>query len=332
MKIALIADVHGNIFALDAVLDDAVKSGADTYVFVGDYIFDMPFSNEVTKRIRNLQTASSVHIIAGNKEARLTGYINADKTAWIYEQMGAVYQAFRELKTDNLDWLKSLPETLTITLPSNRKLLAKHIFTPLFPGGTGIDRTRNAFNSSGCFMKEHEKNVFTHDEYLEQIRETLAGNSYAGRFSEYDADIIVSGHTHLQWYAFSGNKLLINPGGCGQPLDGNPRAPYTLLTVTEESVQIDERRIWYDVNAAIAAARKTEIYKHGHIFLESCFLSMRSGYAYMTELRETARRIAAEHGASTPVREPVDNDIWRLAGKEFFKNDVKHFERNDYAF
>jgi predicted phosphodiesterase len=319
MKIALIADVHGNIFALDAVLDDAVKSGADTYVFVGDYIFDMPFSNEVTERIRNLQTVSSVHIIAGNKEARLTGYINADKTAWIYEQMGAVYQAFRELKTGNLDWLKSLPESLTIKLPGNRKLLALHTFTPLFPDGIGIDRTRNAFNSSGYFMREHKKNRFSHDEYLKQIAGVLTGNSYADRFSEYDAEIIVSGHTHLQWYAFSGDKLLINPGGCGQPLDGNPRAPYTLLTVTKEDVQIDERRVSYDVDAAISAARKTEIYKHGHIFLESCFLSMRSGYAYMSELRETARRIAAEHGASTPVKEPVDNDIWRLAGKEFYK-------------
>ncbi|MDR0946163.1 MAG: metallophosphoesterase [Ruminococcus sp.] len=319
MKIALISDIHGNIFALDAVLDDAVKSGADTYVFVGDYIFDMPFSNEVTERIRTLQITSSVHVIAGNKEARLIGYINADKRTWIYEQMGAVYQAFRELKTDNLDWLKSLPETLTITLPGNRKLLALHIFTPLFPGGTGMERTRNAFNSSGSFMREHKKNGFTHDEYLKQIGETLAGDSYADRFSEYDADIIVSGHTHLQWNTFSGNKLLINPGGCGQPLDGNPLAPYTLLTVTEESVQIDERRVSYDVEAAISAARKTEIYKQGSIFLESCFLSMRSGYAYMAELRETARRIAAEHGASTPVMEPVDNDIWRIAGKEFFK-------------
>jgi predicted phosphodiesterase len=74
MRIALIADVHGNIFALDAVLEDAKKNGADTYVFDGDYIFDMPFSNEVTERIRNLQTASSVHVIAGNKEARLDGY------------------------------------------------------------------------------------------------------------------------------------------------------------------------------------------------------------------------------------------------------------------
>jgi predicted phosphodiesterase len=154
MKIALISDIHGNIFALDAVLDDAKQNGADTYVFVGDYIFDMPFSNEVTERIRALQTTSSVHVIAGNKEARLTGYISADKTAWTYEQMGAVYQAFRELKTDNLDWLKSLPDSLTIQLPGNRKLLALHIFKPLFPGGTGRDRTRNAFNSSGYFMRD----------------------------------------------------------------------------------------------------------------------------------------------------------------------------------
>jgi Cof subfamily protein (haloacid dehalogenase superfamily) len=318
VKLALISDIHGNIFALDAVLADAKRNGADTYIFVGDYIFDMPFSNEVTERIRELQSTSLVYAVLGNKEARLESYIRDDKSTWIYDQMGAAYQTFRELKPSNLEWLKSLPETLSLSLPGERTLLARHIFMPLFPGGTGRQRLRNLFNSSGYFMKEHMQKNFTHEEYLKQAAETLAQTYDTQQFAEYEADIIVSGHTHLQWYAFSGNQLLINPGGCGQPLDGDCRAPYMLLTVTEEAIHIDERRVGYPIDDAIIAARQTEIYRHGSVFLEACFFSMQKGYVYMSELRKTARHIAEEQGESTPVKEPVNNEIWRLAGQEFF--------------
>lgn len=47
MKIAIISDVHGNYPALLAVISDAIRNNVDQFIFVGDYIFDLPYPNEV---------------------------------------------------------------------------------------------------------------------------------------------------------------------------------------------------------------------------------------------------------------------------------------------
>ena len=62
MKIALISDIHGNIDALEAVLNDACTQGVEMYAFLGDYIFDMPFANDVVRRIRALPDPQLSHI------------------------------------------------------------------------------------------------------------------------------------------------------------------------------------------------------------------------------------------------------------------------------
>ena len=64
MRLALISDIHGNLAALDAVLADARAMGAQEYVFLGDYIYDMPFGERVLCRLRSLERA---HFISGNR-------------------------------------------------------------------------------------------------------------------------------------------------------------------------------------------------------------------------------------------------------------------------
>ena len=54
MKTAIISDIHGNYPALRSVLDDARTHGAEQFVFVGDYIFDLPYPNEVTHLLPSL--------------------------------------------------------------------------------------------------------------------------------------------------------------------------------------------------------------------------------------------------------------------------------------
>ena len=49
MRIAIISDVHGNYPALLSVVEDAVSNHVDKFIFAGDYIFDLPFSNEVVR-------------------------------------------------------------------------------------------------------------------------------------------------------------------------------------------------------------------------------------------------------------------------------------------
>ena len=42
MKYAIISDIHGNLPALNEVIDNARKNGAESYIFVGDYCLSNP--------------------------------------------------------------------------------------------------------------------------------------------------------------------------------------------------------------------------------------------------------------------------------------------------
>lgn len=61
-----------------------------------------------------------------------------------------------------------------------------------------------------------------------------------------DADVIVLGHTHVPMKRMIQGKLLINPGGVGQPRDRDPRASYALLTLGKEP-EAEFERVEYDV-------------------------------------------------------------------------------------
>jgi diadenosine tetraphosphatase ApaH/serine/threonine PP2A family protein phosphatase len=50
----------------------------------------------------------------------------------------------------------------------------------------------------------------------------------------------------------AGRRCVINPGGLGQPRDGDTTAPYLLATIDGESVTIEVRRVAYDLEATIA--------------------------------------------------------------------------------
>jgi len=73
MRIAIISDVHGNYPTLVKVIEDAVANTVDKFIFAGDYIFDLPFSNEVVRLLMKLENA---HIIKGNKENYLNRRYN----------------------------------------------------------------------------------------------------------------------------------------------------------------------------------------------------------------------------------------------------------------
>ena len=97
MKYAIISDIHGNYPALVKVLEDARSYNVDIYIFLGDYIFDLPFSNEIIQCIRKLDNKN---LVLGNKEIQLKKLSEEDQSGWIYEQIGVIYQTYRELSKE----------------------------------------------------------------------------------------------------------------------------------------------------------------------------------------------------------------------------------------
>lgn len=67
-----------------------------------------------------------------------------------------------------------------------------------------------------------------------------------------DADVVVVGHTHLQFQLRAGSRRVINPGSVGQPKDGDPRAAYAVI---DDGI-VTLHRVAYPVERTIDALRE----------------------------------------------------------------------------
>ncbi|MFZ2411908.1 MAG: YfcE family phosphodiesterase [Candidatus Methanoperedens sp.] len=81
------------------------------------------------------------------------------------------------------------------------------------------------------------------DEYV------YPGNVSPGLLSAANADILVLGHTHIQFKKEYPEGIIINPGSVGQPRDGNPDSSFAVLDT--ESGKIELERISYDIEKVI---------------------------------------------------------------------------------
>lgn len=68
------------------------------------------------------------------------------------------------------------------------------------------------------------------------------------------APFVILGHTHLPMVKRFRSGLLVNPGSVGQPRDGNPRAAWGVLDLTQHSFEV--RRVGYDIDAVASEIRK----------------------------------------------------------------------------
>ncbi len=313
MKAAIISDVHGNYPALIRVLEDARNHNVDQFVFIGDYIFDLPYSNEVTRLLMKLEDA---YIIKGNKEVYLSGLSQANQAEWIYDQLGVVYQTFRELEPDVLEYLSALEEDKYIRLDNDELLFATHYFKNIKPES-------KQKCGSASFHRRMLDRPFTHGQFLEDFQALLQNDDMKKEIDSIDASVIVFGHNHLQSYGYCNGKLIINPGSCGQPLDFVADAAYTILEATPDGYIVEERRVKYDIEALVNDAKSSKLYECGKIWSELVFLALRTGRDYFGIFFDVAGQIAASKGEEGQL---FSNDTWKEA-YERFTAQGKHYHK-----
>ena len=118
----------------------------------------------------------------------------------------------------------------------------------------------------------------------------------------------------MQAYAYCGDKLIINPGSCGQPLDFNPAVAYTILEVTPNGFVVIEKRVSYDIEATINQAKKTMLYEKGKIWSDLVFLALETGRDYFGIFFEIAAQIAKSRNETGSF---FSNSTWDEAQKVF---------------
>ena len=116
-KIAVLADVHANLHALEAVLDDARKKGIEVFLNAGDFIGYGAYPNEVIEILNSNKALS----IIGNYDLKVL----EGKSANSNEKDIAFKYAKKKLTRSNKAYLNSLPKNITIDI-KEKKILMVH--------------------------------------------------------------------------------------------------------------------------------------------------------------------------------------------------------------
>jgi diadenosine tetraphosphatase ApaH/serine/threonine PP2A family protein phosphatase len=225
MKLALLADVHANMPALEACLQHARAAGASRYAILGDLVGYGPHPVEVVERIRALEDEGAL-VLRGNHDTLnvnpvLTGASWADMTAaWTH----------RQLDDAQREWLAQRP--LTATLGN------------VFLVHATADAPQRWLYASDVQLAERSLQAASADP---EVRYVFGGHVHhqnlyyrgAGRgLMRFvpRAGVAIPVPPHRQWLA--------TVGSAGQPRDGDPRAGYALLD--QERHLLTFHRLAYD--------------------------------------------------------------------------------------
>lgn len=220
MKTAIFSDIHGNISALKAVLDDLENEDIDRIYCLGDLVGYGPYPNEVIELIREYD----IETVMGNYDKGVGFELDDCGCAYKTETKKTLGDRSlnwtkNEVTDENKEFLKTLNENIKFEV-ENQKVLLVH----------------------GSPRKINQYLFFNHPD-----------SSIKKMMEEYDADIMVTGHTHLPYVKKIGDKLIINDGSVGKQKPHHKKqeffsteAKYLILNIEEESVSTEIRSIRYD--------------------------------------------------------------------------------------
>lgn len=217
MRVAAIYDVHGNLPALEAVLAEIRHERVDALVVGGD-VLPGPMPRETMDRLLGLDFP--VHFIHGNGDRVVLQCLEGRAFDEVPEEFrDTIYWTAERLQSEHQAALSSWPSTLRMRVSGPGEVLFCHASprndTELFTRATPSDRL-------------------------------------APLFARAAADIVVCGHTHMQFDRSMRGVRIVNAGSVGMPFS-QPSGAYWLLIGGD----VEFRRTPYDVEGAAARLRST---------------------------------------------------------------------------
>jgi putative phosphoesterase len=225
MRIAIISDIHGNSAALETVLEDLRQQHADAVYCLGDLVGYAAHPNEVIDRIRREGTPT----IMGNYD---------DGVGYDRDECGCAYRDPEEQRLGDLS-LRWTQRTVT----SDRKEFLRSLQPEI------------RFHTDGKRFRLVHGSPRRMNEYLFEDRPLSSFQRLAGTS---EADVLIFGHTHKPYTKRVEGVLFVNAGSVGKPKDGDSRACYVVMDTSDE-MQVEFRRLPYDVEAEATAIRESSL-------------------------------------------------------------------------
>jgi putative phosphoesterase len=209
MKVAALYDVHGNLPALEAALVEVDEGGADVIISGGDLLLG-PQPAECLEQLRERDAT----FIRGNCDRIVTEGPGADDS-WDAWAERVAWTASR-LASEQIEFVRTWPERALLEVEGLGAVLFCH----------GSPRS-----------DEENLTAITPPKRLDPILDGV------------QEDVVVCGHTHVQFDRLLGDRRLVNAGSVGLPYEGESGiACWALL-----GPGVELRRARYDVELAVRA-------------------------------------------------------------------------------
>lgn len=214
MKLAVLADIHANLAALQAVLEDVDAWRPDVIVVAGDIVNRGPRPAECLHLVQERQRTAGWQVVLGNHEEYVLLHTRPDAP-----KEGPKLEIFRsslwtlQRLNGEVEALQAMPFQQTLAAPDGSEVRIVH---------ASMRGTRD-----GIFPA-------TPDDVLR----LQVGRPHAPLF--------IVGHTHVPLIRRLDGCLVVNVGAVGMPFDGDPRASYGRFTWRGGEWQAEVVRVAYD--------------------------------------------------------------------------------------
>lgn len=213
MRLAILADIHGNLPAFEAALKHVAQQKVDQIILAGDMIIGAPDSAECWKLAQSL----GCPMLRGNHERYIFHYETpAAAPEWSTERYTPLHWAFAQIPAQERQRMAQLP--LNLRLPEAPNLFVIHA------------SERNDSDTVAPHTPE------------EQLLDM---------FPTAQDRFIIRSHNHYAQTRVWERGFIISNGSVGLPLDGNPTAQYLLLDQNKDGWHVRHQSVPYNLDATI---------------------------------------------------------------------------------
>ncbi len=227
-QIAVIADIHGNVAALEAVLADFDRRTPDEVLVGGDLVGRGPEGSKVVQRIRELGWRG----VRGNHEDYLLSFRRQEvPERWLHDdEWSASRWMASELSDQDIDYIAALPFSLQSRQAPGLCLV--HGSPQSNNDGLGVW-------STGRQLEEH-----------------------LGRI---DGNLLICAHTHRPMCRRLTGGQVVNVGAVGLPFNRDRRAQYAVLHVGAAECEAEFRQVDYDIERTIGVYESSGFLEQGGV-------------------------------------------------------------------
>ncbi|HEY81181.1 MAG TPA: hypothetical protein G4O05_08925 [Caldilineae bacterium] len=263
MRLAILADIHGNLHALQAVVAKLEELQPDAVIVVGDLINAVPFSSQVVDFIRD----SDWIVLRGNHEFYYLDFVGGrapdawqDPMRW-----GQLHWLAEHLRPDQGAYLAALPDDLTLFYPHTEPIRLAHGIPGNHRMGFSPDMPSERIAAA---MENIEQATFINAHTHHQIDRIISQPTRSLDETNDPVFFMENGQpsTPRTWH-------VINPGSVGLPLNGDVRAQFAIIAnVNPKAIpggwRVSHYRVAYDRCPALEAFHTSGMLARGGVISE----------------------------------------------------------------